>query len=267
MATNKYCCFKGRGKIHMVDAVAFAARVAGLVPAGNASVFEINVTESTETVKDYTSPAGGTHCNFREIDEVQGKMTLLCHTPLNLIRTLYGAGAADNVATAAVVGEPVTLFGGSIAPLANLIDESVPPVVKSADDVTTYALGTDYVITPAGSIEHVAGSTITPPVITAGVGAPNLKVSYTRKTQSVIQLAAKTSEPQFLHFDGFNVAETPQIAMQFSLYKLRLSTGATLQLVADQLSKLEFTFLAERDFSRPLGTLTNPLSQYGTLKI
>lgn len=267
METKKYCCFKGRGKILLADSLAYAARTMGLVHAGNSPVLNINVTETTETVKDYTSPAGGTHCNFREIDEVQGNMTLLCHTPRNLIRTLYGAGAADNVASAAVVGEPVALFLGSIAPLANLIDESVAPVVTSFDGATPYTAGTDYTITPAGSIEHVAGGAIPAPTITMGVGAPNLKVNYTRKAQTVIQIAAAPSEPQFLHFDGFNVGETPPTAVHFSLYKLRLSTAATVQLVADQLSRLEFTFLAERDQSKPLGSLANPLSQYGTLKI
>lgn len=267
MATRNYCCFKGRGKTYLADAVALAARTVGLAFAGNASSLEVNVTETTETVKDYTSPAGGTHCNFREIDEVQGKLTLHCHTPLNLVRSLYGAGAAEGVASAAVVGEPVTLFPGSIAPLANLIDESIAVVVKSFDEEATYVLGTDYVVTPAGSIEHVAGGAIPAPTITAGQGAPNLKVSYTRKIQSVIQLAAAPSAPQFLHFDGYNVAANPQYATQFDLYQVRLSAATTLQLVADTLSKLEFTFIGERDFSRPVGTLANPMSQYGTLKI
>jgi len=267
MATRSYCCFKGRGELSLAEAVAYATRAIGLQKVGNASAIEVNVTETTEIVKDYTTPAGGTHCNFREINELQGKFTLHCHTPKNLIRGLYGAGADEGIASAVVVAEPQVLHLGSIIPLNHLIDESVAPVVKAAGAATVYVAGTDYIVTPGGSIEHVATGSIPAPTVTAGTGAPNIEVSYTRKVQSQIQLAAAISPSQFLHFDGFNVAATPQYAMQFDLFKVRLSTGATLQLVGDNLSKLDFTFTAERDFARPVGTLSNPLSQYGTLKL
>lgn len=267
MATQKYCCFKGRGEIALADRLAYIAKTAGLVPVGNASLFDIAISEKTDQVSDYTSPGGGIECVSREIERVDISMTLLCHNQRNLIRGLYATGAEDNVATAAVVGEAKVAYAGAVVPLEHLIDPTVAVVVKSFDDVTTYVLGTDYEITPAGSLKLLAGTTIAAPVVTGGVGQPNVKVSYTRKTQTVLQLFAKPSEAVFLHLDGYNTAGDAVVPQQFDLYNVKFQAAAKLEFIGDALSKLEMKGWALRDTSKPLGSLLNPFSQYGTLKI
>ena len=264
---SKYCCFKGRGQIAVADYLANLAKTAGLIPVGNAPVFNINIAETVEKIKDYTSPAGGTACNFREIDEVTIDLSLQCHTPENLIRSLYGAGAADNVATAVVVAEPLVLHLGAMKPLDALIDDTVAVVVTDTTAATTYVKDTDYRVTPAGSIEHIVGGTIPAPTITSGVGQPNVKVSYTRKVQSRLQLFSKPSAPQVLHFDGYNIAGDVVLPVQFDLFKVSLSAAKTFSLIGDNMSRLELTGTAMRDSSKPVGTISNPMSQYGTLKI
>lgn len=267
MATRNYCCFKGRGEIALVDYSAYLAKTAGLVPVGNASQFEIQVSEKTEEVPDYTSPDGGTACRTREIEKVELALTLMCHSPANLVRAAYGHGASEGVTSAAVVGEEHVLWPGAVEPLAHLIDDSVAVVVKSQDDVTTYVNGTDYEITPAGSIKHLAGGTIPAPTVTASVGQPNIKVSYTRKVQTLIQVYSKVSAPMRLHFDGFNVAGDKPMPQHFDLYKVELSAAKSMAMISDSIGKLEFTGTALRDTSLPRGTLASPLSQYGTLKL
>lgn len=267
MTTRTYCCFKGRGEISLAAYAAYLAKMAGLQPVGNAPALSVTVSEKTEDVPDYTSPAGGTHCHFREIEKVEIGLTLLCHTPDNLIRTLYGAGTSEGVASAAVVGEAHVLHAGAVVPLDHLVDDSIAVVVKSMDDETTYAQGTHYIVTPAGSIKHVAGSAIPVPTVTAGVGQSNIKVSYTRKLQTKIQLFSKPSEPVVLHFDGINVAADTPFATHFDLFKVRLSAAKGFALIGDNLGKLELTGTVMRDETRLLGTLANPFSQYGTLKL
>ena len=267
MTTRTYCCFKGRGEISLAAYVAYLAKTVGLQPVGNAPALSVNISEKTEDVPDYTSPAGGTACHFREIEKVEIGLTLLCHTPDNLIRTLYGAGTTEGVTNAAVAGESQVLHIGAVQPLDNLLDDSVAVVVKSVDNATTYVPGRDYVVTPAGSIKHVAGSTIPAPTVTAGIGQPNIKVSYTRKLQTKIELFSKPGEPVVLHFDGINVAADTPFATHFDLFKVRLSAAKGFALIDDKLGKLELTGTVMRDETKPLGTLANPFSQYGTLKL
>lgn len=267
MAERKYCCFKGRGEISLVEYAARLARTAGFIPVGNASAFAINVTENTEDVPDYTSPAGGVACTFREIQTVQVALSLRCHSPSNWEIATSGAGANTEVATAAVVAEPHVLWAGTIEPLDHLVDDSVAVVVMSPDGETTYELGRDYEITPAGSIKAVEGSTIPAPTVASGKGTPNIHVSYTRRDQRLIQLYSRPPKAVALHFDGFNVAETPVQATHFDLYRVVFGPAAAVNVIGDNLAVLELTGSAERDSTKPLGTLANPFSQYGTLRI
>lgn len=267
MATRTYCCFKGRGNIGLVDYAARLARTAGFLPVGNAPVFNLTATETTETVKDYTSVGGGTACSIRELDAVSVALTLRCHSPRNWSIATGGAGEGNQVASAAVVSEPHVVWPGTTEPLMHLIDDTVAPVVKSPDGATTYVLGTDYTVTAAGSLELVAGGAIPVPTVTNGQGQPNVTVSYTRKDQYLVQLYAAPARIMALHFDGYNVAESPAMATQFDLFKVKFGPAATVNVIGDNLAQLELTGSVERDETRPRGTLANPFSQYGTLKI
>jgi hypothetical protein len=263
--SNKYCCFKGRGNIGLAVRSAFLAKTAGIAKVGNSSVFDINVTESVEEVKDYTTAAGGTDCTSRMIDKVEFDLSMLCHTPENIARSLLGSGSSDNIVSAVVASEPHVAWPGTIVPLENLPDRSVEILVKSSDDVTTYDEGTDYIITPAGSIEIIDGSTIPAPTVTAGVGQPNIKVSYTGLKHSLIQLLTGSGVEYVLHFDGVN-AITGNPA-QFSLYRVYLSPAKKISGISDTAGKIDVVGTVLRDSGKSVGTTANPLSQYGTIKL
>ncbi|WP_175716542.1 hypothetical protein [Burkholderia anthina] len=268
MATKQYCCFKGRGEISLVEYAKRIARTAGFVPVGNAPVFNLTATETTENVKDYTNPAGGTACTIREIDTVEIDLTLRCHSPRNWALATSGSGDDEEIASLAIVDEPHVLWPGTVEPLDNLIDESVAVIVTSADeDAKKYVAGTDYEITPAGSIRALAGGSIPAPTVTLGVGQPNIHVSYTRKSQQLIQLYSTPVPDMSLHFDGYNVAEKPVIPVHFDLFRVVFGPAATVSIIGDNLSQLELKGTVERDPTRSTGTLDNPFSQFGTLKI
>lgn len=267
MAIRNYCCFKGRGEISLVNYAARLARTAGFAPVGNASAFAINVTENTENIPDFTSPAGGTACAFREIQTVTANLTLRCHSPQNWALATSGSGENTEVATAAVVNEEHVLWPGTVEPLEHLIDDTVAPVITSVVGTTTYVAGTDYIVTPSGSIKHLETGSIPAPTIASGKGQPNVRVSYTRRDQRLIQLYTQPAQAVALHFDGYNVAETPVVATHFDLCRVVFGPAAAITVIGDNLATLELTGTVERDTTRPLGTLSNPFSQYGTLKI
>ncbi|WP_186265058.1 hypothetical protein [Burkholderia gladioli] len=267
MPTTQYCCFKGRGEISLADYAKRIAKMAGFTPVGNAPVFNLTATETTENVKDYVNPAGGTACSIREIDTIGIALTLRCHSPQNWALATSGGGADAEVASQAIVDEPHVFWPGTVEPLANLIDESVAVVVKSVNGETTYTAGTDYELTPSGSLKALEGSTIPAPTVTMGIGQPNIHVSYTRKDQTLIQLYSQPTPPLSLHFDGYNVAEKPIVPVQFDLFRVLFGPAATVTVIGDNLSQLELTGTVERDPTRSLGSLDNPFSQFGTLKL
>lgn len=264
---SKNCCFKGRGNIALVSYAAMLAMTAGPMPVGNAASLVVNVSESTERVRDYTSSAGGTHCSSRELEGAEVVIDLMCHSAENLVRSLYGSGATDNVATAAVVDEPLVAWPGAITPLADLPDLSVAVVVKSTDaEPVTYVAGTDYLLTEGGSIIVLEGGSIDAPTVTAGEGQPNIEVSYTRRDQSLVQLLTKQSDPVFLLFDGVNIMEGGSTT-RFSLFKVKFGPAQNVSLISDNASRMQLTGDIQRDESKPRGTAAAPFSQYGTLRI
>ncbi len=267
MGTRNFCCFKGRGEISLVNYAARLARTAGFLPVGNTSEFTINATENTESVKDYTSPAGGTACTIRELDTVTLALTLRCLSPRNWSLAANGSGEDVEIEPTAVVDEPHVLWPGTVEPLDHLVDESVAITVTSVDGQTTYLAGRDYEITPAGSIKSLEGSTIPAPTIASGKGVANIHVSYTRRDQYLIQLYSAPPQAMAFHFDGFNVAETPIQATQFDLFKVMFGPAAAINIISENVATLQLTGTVERDRTRPMGTLANPFSQYGTLKI
>lgn len=263
--SEKNCCFKGRGRIATVDYAKIIAALAGFVPAGNAPSLAINITENVERVPDYTTVNGGTHCTVRQIEMAQVTMTLMCHSAEVLALSLYSQGTTGNVAAAAVTGELHVAWPGAIVPLHDFPDVSQTITVAPATGSTTYTRGTDYDITESGSLIILEGSTIPAPSVTDGEGAVNIKVTYQRAEQSVLQLFTKPSNPVSVHFDGVNAVDGRPA--QFRLYKVKFGPATSVTVIGDNMSRLEMTGEILRDESISAGFGANRFSQYGTLRI
>lgn len=265
--SNKYCCFKGRGNIALAVRSAYLSKTAGLIKVGNSSVFDINITESVEDVKDFTTAAGGNDCTSRLIEKVEFDLSMMCHTPENLARGLFGSGTSDNVSSAVVAAEPLVAWPGAIVPLEFLPDREKPITVSSADAEVTdpYVEGKDYIVTPAGSIEIIDGSSIPAPTVTAGQGEPNIKISYTGIKHSVIQMLTGSGTEYVLQFDGVN-AITGKPA-PFALFRVYLSPAKKISGISESAGKIDVVGTVMRDPSKPVGTSANPLSQYGTIRL
>jgi hypothetical protein len=262
---TKNCCFKGRGQIALVSYAAALAAAAGPRPVGNATSMVINLSQNTEKIPDYTSSAGGTHCSIRTLESAEVVIELTCNSAENLMLALYGSGATDNVEAAAVVDEPLVAWPGAVTPLADLPDIDQDIVVKSAVGSTSYVAGADYSVTEGGSIVVLAGGAIVAPTLAQGVGQANIKVSYKRRQQSLVQLLTRRSDPVFLLFDGLNVVNGS--TTRFSLYKVSFGPAQNVNVISENASRLQLTGDIQRDESKPRGSITNPFSQYGTLRI
>jgi hypothetical protein len=265
MALQKTCCFKGRGEIALAEYAPFEAGLAGLIPVGNAGDLAVNISEQVDTVPDFTQPGGGIACTDRQIEKVEISFVLHCHSDENIARSLMASGSSGNVATASVVSEPHVAWPGAIVPLDGIMDNTVAPVVKDPTGTTTYVLGTDYEITLAGSLRIKTDTNIPAPTLDDDVSLPNIKVTYTQREHTLLQLFTRTDVQYRFHFDGVNISEgnRPQ---QFALYKVSLSPAKQLKLISADRSVLEITGTAEFDATKPTGSAANPLSSYGTLR-
>jgi hypothetical protein len=259
----KNCCLKLRGMVYMAVESAYKAGTAGLVEIGNASSFELNADIEEESTTDFTSVSGGVDCAVRSINKVTLAIKINCAKAENLAKALSGAGATGNTPVVAVVDEPKILWLGAVQPLNKMMDRAIAPVVKNMAGSTTYVNGTDYEITKAGAIRKLPGGTIPEPVVTLGVGAPNIKVSYSSKAASAVQMLTNTGEDYVLYFDGANQADDSAIA-QFFLYKVRVGPAKSVTVIGDKMTVLESDWSVLRDDSKPTGTLQVPQSQYGT---
>lgn len=118
----------------------------GLIEVGNASALSFTVNEDVKELKDFTKTGGGTQNEVRRIDSVEVSITIHDINAINLGRAVYGA--ASNVASAAVVGESLTVYPNALSPFAAIPRASVAPVITTPSagataraNTTPYALG------------------------------------------------------------------------------------------------------------------------------
>ena len=147
---------------------------AGFRPLGNVSALSAKVSEEKKELLDYQNPGGGQANAQRRISAVEIGMTMRDFVGANVALALFGSSTA--LAAGSVTDEPVTLYAGSLMPLAKINPSAVS--VTSADgtgaaarvNTTAYLVGDFYV--PAAANGHyymvtVAGtSAAAPPTFT-----------------------------------------------------------------------------------------------------
>lgn len=219
--------FIGRGKVYLKKrGVNEAARF-----VGNVTKLDFAVSEDKKEIKDYTTAAGGTYDTYSRIDKVEANLSLSDLSAENLAMALFGDTSA--VAAGAVVDEALAGYKGGLIRTANIIDLSVAPVVTNSAGTTTYVAGTDYVATAAG-IEIAANSTIPDSV----AGAANLKVSYTKKAATALEVLTQAAGEYTLTFDGLNAAKSGK-AVVVEVHKFKVGPMANLGLIADDFAGIE----------------------------
>lgn len=167
----------GSGRVYLRD-----LSTGSLVEVGNVSALNFAVSEDVKTLKDFTTPGGGTYNEVRRIESVEMSLTMHDLSPENLARAVYGVSStlASAVQSAANLG---AAYKGQFLPFLYMAQSSPVPTVDNADalaaatrvDSTPYALGAlikpatpntfFYKVTTAGT------SAATPPVFPTTIGA------------------------------------------------------------------------------------------------
>lgn len=177
------------GKVFVQD---LSASDQPLLPIGNAQC-GLAISESEQSLPDYTSPAGGNACSMKTIDKVELEITFYAYSARNLALACFGS--AETLAGDDVEGESINAFAdGALNKLA-YIPKVGTVVVKNG--MTTYDEDTDYTVTGGGFIV-IAGSDLDT-AIAGGTGDPKhlaVTVDYTYEGQDLMQ-ALVASGKQF----------------------------------------------------------------------
>jgi hypothetical protein len=210
------------------------------------AVLKENISQIKEP--DFRRAGGGTNRRVDRVESVALSMTWMSWEAANVALAIGGT-ASDVVANAAIVDEVAVGFRGSLVRLAH------PPTaiaaVKNSAGSSTYVPGTDYQVTAAGLLIP-DGSAIVDPVVTNGVPAANLKVSYSSPAYSRIEAATKTSTELEVLIEGLNEADSLKPVL-IDAWRVSLPPAAELALLGTAMGELTFEAELLKDSTQPLG--------------
>lgn len=236
MARKTYA-YIGVGKVKMREVGALAP----FLLVGNVSALTFGAATEAKELKNFTMPGGGIYAKVDRIGAVSVNMTVHDLNGDNLARAANGASSTKAAGT--ITDEPVIAFKGGTTPLA--YPPSAITSVTPAGGGTAYVAGTDYILTPSG-IEIPAGSAITDPVVTAGVAAANISVSYTNTLQTVMQAMVNSGKEYELVFEGLNEAEG-DLPLVVHAYRVKFTPAQAINFIGDDFAALELAGTALPD--------------------
>ena len=217
----------GKGEIFLGPYAGGAA----MVSIGNCSELTFSHATEKKELLDYTSAGGG---KANSIERITGVTTSIKAHDINAKNLSLGAfGSTSAVTAAPVTAEEHAAYKGGLVPFTYVPDLSIAPVITNTAGTTTYAAGTDYVLTGAG-IYVLAGGTITDAI----AGADNLKVSYTKKAVSVVEALVASAQEFKLIFVGLNEAQSGKQAI-VSTHRFKPGAAQNVSYLGDDYASLD----------------------------
>jgi hypothetical protein len=262
---DKYCCFRGHGKVLMAKWDDFVNGRANLVEVGNTTNVDLNVTyKEVGKVVDTQSKGGGDSCGKKEIDTVSLSTGLLCFKEMNIVNALYGdlAVKAANLTNS----EEYVAYKNGVIGVKNLPAKNPNFVVKGVglNSGTIYALNADYTIDEYSlGVKITENSSIPDPVITNNIGAPNITIEYASRQESVIGMASSIPLPMYIEIHGANMAAEKDGIEDFRtrFYKVSISPAKLISFITSStdssVMELESTLGKDDILKARFGSSTN----------
>lgn len=187
---------------------------------GNASGVKFDIEQETKSLPNYRG-GGGNYDEVTKVNTVKLSATLNDFTNANLALALRGK--VEVAASEVITDELITAILDGMCDTAKMIDISIAPVVTTADDVTTYVVDVDYVVSAAG-IRPLSSGDI--------VDGAELKVSYTSKAGNALQALVESGEEVRVVIDGVNDATGKPWILK--VHKWKPSPTSGLDLIGDE---------------------------------
>jgi len=186
---------------------------------GNVSNVNFAIEQETQTQRNFRG-GGGNFASVTSITAVTLSMDMTNFSNANLALALRGT--VEEVAAGPVTDESVTAVLGGLAATASMIDTAdVAGTVTVTDSTgsTTYVLGTDYEVTPAG-LKILEDGTIS--------DAEELLVSYTTKATNVLQALVDSGQEVSVVLDGINDSTGKPVTVRVFRWKPSPTSGLGL---------------------------------------
>lgn len=194
-----------------------------------------SLTQSFETeeksIPNNTTSGGGKWDSLTRITGAKAAASMYDLSPENL--ALATNGSVTAITASAIVDETLTATAlGEIVPTEFLIDTAVAPVVTNSAGTVTYAVDTDYTVSPAG-ITPVVGGTMT--------AATAFKVDYTKKASSVVEMLIAAAAEYTLMVDGLNESDSGK-AVRITLHRAKPAAASEISYIGDDYATLPVEF-------------------------
>ena len=231
---NEVKAFIGKGQIYLKR----LDQNTGYLPIGEASAFELSIETDEKTLPSNTTRGGGVAATAYSVSNLGLSITGHSFTDSNLAMILYGDATAS--LTTPVTDEVQTAYKGALVPFVKIPDAAQAITVKSSDGNTTHVADTDYVLSPAGI-----------KILEDGAIANNseIKVSYTPKASSVIEVLTNSGYEYGLFFEGFNDADNGN-EFNVEIYRTKFSPTGGLGFIQDDFAEAALEGQAMVDASK-----------------
>ncbi len=231
---NELYTYIGAGPVYLENLNASE----GLLPIGEVSKLELAIETDKKELASHVQSGGGLADVVSRIKGVNISMDINSLSPENIAMALYGSVTA--AASGVVVDEPHDAYPGALVSFVSPPDLAVPPVVKNTAGDTTYVVGDDYELSPAGIKIKVGGA------ISAKTG---IKVGYTSLAHDVIQMLTNSGDSYRLVFEGLNEARGDK-PVSVELFKSKFDPTSGLGLIADDFGTLSLSGSVLKDTSK-----------------
>ena len=180
-----------------------------------------------KSIPNNTTAGGGKWDSLTRITGAKASLSMYDLSAANL--ALATNGTVSAVTAGAIVDEVITATAlDEIIPSANLIDLTIAPVVKNSAGTTTYAVNTDYTVSASG---------ITPTTTGTITAAQSLKLSYTKKAASVVEMLTASAGEYTLMIDGLNEANSGS-AVRLTIHRCKPAATSEISWIGDDFATL-----------------------------
>lgn len=215
----------GKGALHIKNRSSGGYRFLSNVESLNLA-FE----SEEKSIPDNVNSGGGKWDSLSRITAARASLAMYDFSPENLALATNGSVAA---VTATTVADEVLVVTtkGELCPTEFMIDTAVAPVVTDNAGTTTYVVNTDYTVSAAGITPTSGGAIV----------AGNIKVDYTKKAVSVVEMLTAAAGEYTLMLDGLNEADSGA-PVRITLHRAKPAAASDMSLIGDDFGTLPVDF-------------------------
>ena len=210
----------------------------GLLPIGEVSKLELAIATEKLELKSHIQSGGGLADSITRISGVNIAMDVDNFSADNIAMALFGNSTA--AVGKAVTDEPQAAYPGALVSFVNPPDLDSVIEVTSSDGLTTYVLGTDYELSPAG-ITITQGGAI--------AAKTDILVDYISLDHDVIEMLTSTGDPYRLYFEGLNEGNSDSPVL-VEIFRSKFDPTSSIGFITEGIGNLSMSGTVLKDTSK-----------------